>query len=254
GDDQGVNEGDTVHLDGSNSSDPDGNDLTFSWQQVGGAIVVNLTGADTATPTFTAPRVTCAGDVVVMRLTVDDGYGGVTTDDVNINVANTNLPTADAGANQPAPGDPPVKEGDTVSLHGTGSDADPEEVPQLTFQWNQTSGLPFVTLNPSSGKDVSFTAPTIPGGDPNASLDLGFSLTVTDSCGGSTTTNPVTVHVANIPHAPVAVAAGPPTANEGGDNVQLDGSTSDDPGVDQGTYTWTNTGGTARTLVYGTGT
>src|SRR6266487_3560677 len=101
GDDQTVDEMTTVHLDGSQSSDPDGNQLTFSWEQVGGlAAVVNLTGADTATPTFTAPRVTCARDVVVMRLTVDDNYGGVTTDDVNINDANTNLPTADAGANQ----------------------------------------------------------------------------------------------------------------------------------------------------------
>src|SRR6266496_3656277 len=249
GADQTVDEMTTVHLDGLQSSDPDGNQLTFSWEQVdGGPAVVNLTGADTATPTFTAPRVTCAGDLVVMRLTVDDGQGGITTDDVNINVANTNLPTADAGANQQ------VHEGDAVSLHGTGSDADSEEVGLLTFQWNQTSGSPVVLLSPSSGKDVSFTAPSIGGGDPDAFLDLGFSLTVTDSCHGSTTTDPVTVHVANIPHAPVADIQGPTTANEGGDNVTLDGSGSTDPDGDPITYPWEQTAGTPTvTLVYGLG-
>src|SRR5205814_180956 len=107
-----------------------------------------------------------------------------------------------------------------------------EEVPQLTFQWNQTSGSPVVALSPSSGKDVSFTAPTIGGGDPNAFVELGFSLTVTDSCGGFTTTDPVTVHVANIPHAPVAVVTAPANVNEGGDSGQLNGSTSYDPDYD----------------------
>jgi hypothetical protein len=246
GADQGVNEGDTVHLDGSNSSDLDGNDLTFSWEQVGGATVVNLTGANTANPTFAAPRVTCHGDVVVMKLTVDDGYD-TRTDDVNITIANTNLPTANAGGNQSG-----ISEGDTVQLHGTGDDADPEEVDSLTFQWNQTSGTP-VTLSPSSGKDVSFPAPIIGGGDPNAFVDLGFTLTVTDSCGGSTTTDPITVHVANIPHTPVAKATGPATANEGGDAVQLDGSTSSDPDFDPLTYTWEQTAGPAVTLVYSPG-
>jgi hypothetical protein len=254
GDDQTVDEMTTVHLDGSQSSDPDGNSLTYSWEQVGGlASVGNLTEADTATPTFTAPRVTCAGDVVVMRLTVDDGQGGTDSKNVNINVANTNLPTANAGDNQPGPGDPPVKEGDAVSLRGSGSDADPEEVSLLTFQWNQTSGSPVVALSPSSGKDVSFTAPSIPFGDPNASLDLGFSLTVTDSCGGSTTTSPETVHVANIPHAPVAKVTGPANANEGGDNVQLDGSMSSDPDLDPITYIWEQTAGTQVNLVFGPG-
>ena len=62
-------------------------------------------------------------------------YGGVTTDDVTINVANVNHPpTANGGGNQQ------VSEGDAVSLHGTGDDADTEEVAGLIFQWTQTSG------------------------------------------------------------------------------------------------------------------
>ena len=47
--------GATVNLDGTGSSDPDAGDtLDYSWTQTGGT-AVTLTGADTATPTFTAP-------------------------------------------------------------------------------------------------------------------------------------------------------------------------------------------------------
>ena len=250
GDDQTVNEGTTVHLDGSHSSDPDGNPLTYAWSKVSGPpITIIPDPADSSKATFMAPPVFCAGDVVVMRLTVDDTYvDGVRTDDVQINIANVNnVPTVDAGGNQQ------VHEGDAVDLHGTGDDADSEEVSSLAFQWTQTSGPSVGPLG--IGKDVSFTAPQIfPGGDPDAFVDLGFHLTVTDSCLGSTTTDNITVHVANTPHDPVAVAQALPTsANEGGDTVQLDGSGSTDPDLDPLTYTWQQTAGPAVTLVYSPG-
>ncbi|HEV2889153.1 MAG TPA: Ig-like domain-containing protein [Frankiaceae bacterium] len=60
--------GNGVTLDGTGSSDPDGDTLTYAWTQVGG-VPVTLAGATTATPSFTVPKV---GSYVFV-LTVSDG-------------------------------------------------------------------------------------------------------------------------------------------------------------------------------------
>jgi hypothetical protein len=56
GNDQTVASGATVNLDGTGSSDPEGEALTHNWTQLSGP-AVTLTGANTATPSFTAPTV-----------------------------------------------------------------------------------------------------------------------------------------------------------------------------------------------------
>lgn len=70
-----------VTLDGSGSTDPDGDPLSYQWEQVGG-LTVALSGADTANPTFMASR----GGQLVFRLTVSDGRGGIDTDEVRVSV------------------------------------------------------------------------------------------------------------------------------------------------------------------------
>ncbi|HPC95342.1 MAG TPA: PKD domain-containing protein [Sedimentisphaerales bacterium] len=63
--------GDTVQLDGSSSSDPDDDELRYVWTQVSGP-TVELLNAQTAGPTFVAPRVE-KPTAIVFRLQVDDG-------------------------------------------------------------------------------------------------------------------------------------------------------------------------------------
>jgi sugar lactone lactonase YvrE len=84
GPDQTVAAGALVTLNGTGSSDPDGNVLTFAWAQTGGTIVA-LSSATVASPTFTAPTTTAA-QTLTFELTVNDGAGGVASDTVIITV------------------------------------------------------------------------------------------------------------------------------------------------------------------------
>lgn len=91
GPDFSVNEGQLVTLDGSASSDPDGDVLTYAWTQIGGPLV-DLIDAATATPGFDVPFVSAGGEDFTFKLTVDDGDGGTSTDTVVIHVENKNDP------------------------------------------------------------------------------------------------------------------------------------------------------------------
>jgi len=84
GPDQQVDEGDPVTLDGTGSSDPDGNDLLYDWVQISGQ-QVSLQDAHTANPTFEAPYV-AAQDEVVFELTVSDGELVSAADSVTVQV------------------------------------------------------------------------------------------------------------------------------------------------------------------------
>ena len=69
GADQVVNTGASVTLNGSGSSDPDGNALTFFWEQKLGTPVA-LSSTSAAVVTFTAPA---SGTYLVFEMTVSDG-------------------------------------------------------------------------------------------------------------------------------------------------------------------------------------
>ncbi|MFQ5490890.1 MAG: PKD domain-containing protein [Phycisphaerae bacterium] len=88
GDDQSVTGGDAVMLDGSGSSDPDGDDLAYAWMQIAGPDVT-LTDDDTASPTFTAPD---EDTTLTFELTADDGMGGSDTDTMDVIVTQATIP------------------------------------------------------------------------------------------------------------------------------------------------------------------
>ena len=85
GADQSVEEQVVVELDATNSRDDDGSIVTYAWSQVG-IPAVALTGADTATASFTAPT-TGQITVLVFRLTVTDDQGATHSDEVSVTVS-----------------------------------------------------------------------------------------------------------------------------------------------------------------------
>ena len=124
GPDQTVSFGATVTLNGSASSDVDGDPLTYAWSFVSrpAGSLAALSNTTVVNPTFVADK---AGAYVV-QLIVSDGLVNSAPDTVSISTSNS-APVANAGPSRT------VSVGTTVTLDGSGSsdvDGDP-----LTYAW-----------------------------------------------------------------------------------------------------------------------
>ncbi|GGN94259.1 PKD domain-containing protein [Haloarcula pellucida] len=126
GADQTVTSGDTVTLDGTNSTDPDGT-LNYSWTETTSS-GVTLSGADTATPTFTAPDVN-SETTLTFDLTVTDDDGASDSDLVNVTVQPPDAANFQV-SNLQAPAS--ATQGDTIDVsadvENTGGQADTKAV------------------------------------------------------------------------------------------------------------------------------
>ncbi|HUW20926.1 MAG TPA: right-handed parallel beta-helix repeat-containing protein [Sedimentisphaerales bacterium] len=151
-----------VTLDGSGSSDPNGDPLSYRWNQTFGP-EVQIDDANAAITTFSPAEY----GAYIFELVVNDGSLDSFADSVNIVIGNGRVPVADAGLPRYAATDP-------VELDGTGS-YDPDASGALSYQWQQISG-PTVTIT-----DGNTPTPTISGFTPTDSIQrCEFQLIVGD--------------------------------------------------------------------------
>ena len=244
GPDQSVAAGANVDLDGRGSTDNDGTIASYNWTRTEGDTTATLTGANTATPSFTAEVLDAgAADTThTFTLTVTDNNGETDTDTVTITVK------APLAALVAEAGDPQtVDSGDTVTLEGGGST---ESVGDriVTYDWERTSGSRTVTVS-LTGADTlqpTFTADTLAVGAPDVTHV--FTLTVTDNQGSAQATDTVTVTVESPFEEPVAMIADGVREVASGGTVQLDGSGSTHDDRTTLTYAWTRADGTTTGL------
>ncbi len=231
GDDKSVDAG-FIQLDGSNSSDPDGDAITYSWSHVPITIMqpVSITGADTATPSFTLTTAM----TYQFKLVVNDGTVDSVADYINVTV-NDVVPVANAGDDQT------VMFNTEVTLDGSGS-YDPNGS-AITYLWTAPAG---VTLGNSYDISLSDTTAAKPTFTPTVAGVYEFSLTVND---GTNNSDPDKVNIiVNSDNAIPVADSGSDQYVSSGDTVTLDGSNSSDADGDTLTYSWRQISGTTVTL------
>ncbi|HET9306133.1 MAG TPA: PKD domain-containing protein, partial [Candidatus Sulfotelmatobacter sp.] len=207
----------TVQLDGSGSTDVDGNPITYSWVflSVPAGSHATLVNPNAVNPTFMADVL----GMYIVQLTVNDGIVNSTPATVTISSSDV-PPIANPGLAQTA------NVGSIVNLDGSAS-SDSDNQP-LTYQWalinkpvNSTAAL-----SQATSATPYFTADILG--------NYIVQLTVND---GFLSSNPATVLVSTIYIPPVANAGADQTVTAGA-TVQLSGAASADTNGNPLTYSW----------------
>ena len=209
-----------IVLNGTDSFDPEGDDISYLWEFVEtpeGSLAV-LSNAETATPTFT-PDVP---GTYVVKLTVSDGILE-DIDTVTI-VGAVEDPTAVISISASE-----ADIGSAVELDGSGS-FDPLQL-DITYQWEFTS-LPTdstATIDDPSSAITSFTI------DKSGVYEI--TLTISNGFSENSVSRSVTGKTPHVNHAPVSIAGADQiiTVTQ---STQLDGSLSYDVDGDTLSYRW----------------
>ena len=217
GPDQSVRVGETVDLDGSASSDVEGDLLTYGWSLVvtpAGSVAV-LSDSTAAKPIFDVD----VPGTYVARLVVSDGSVESLPDSVSISTINS-APVANAGP------DRTVSVGDAATLDGSGSgDVDGDA---LAFEWS------FVSVPDGSAAALSDAQEVMATFGVDAPGTYIVQLVVNDGVVDSAAD---TVSISTLNSAPVAHAGVDRTVPVG-ETVTLDGGGSSDVDGDALTFRW----------------
>ncbi len=210
GPDRTVTDGALVHFDGSNSSDPDGDSISYKWKEDGGAVL-------NAAPSF--DRLFSCGTYRIM-LEVTDVYGAVSAPDyvvIDVLPVDQEPPVAEAGVDQT------VLVGTNVTLDASGSYDSDGTITK--YEWREADA------NATLCELVSFERQFLRGVHH-------ITLTVTDSSGASVT-DEVTIMVRTSMDMPVADAGMNERVTIVGSEVLLDALGSSGENL---TYRWIENG------------
>jgi len=227
GSDQTVYRNGAVTLDGSGSTDADGDALAYRWTQTAGP-AVSLTGGTSSKPTFTAPS---HSGTLTFSLITSDGKVDSAADTISVNVQNRAPQAAAAAPSSAGPGT-------LAMLDGTPS-TDPDG-DALTYKWTQLSGPP-VDITPVGtgiGRIQVPTGPTV----------LIFLLEVSDGEATSVQISiTINVTVTSAPNRAPVAEAGPDIEAPKRSTVTLYGM-GYDPDWTAVSYAWQQTAGPTVTL------
>ena len=227
--DRSLQIGETAVLDGSASSDANGDALTYAW-----SVTARPSGSAATVTDATQPVARLVPDLAgdyTLSLVVNDGALASAQDTVQLTVVasgSNRAPTADAGIDQN------VSVGTVVTLDGSASwDPDGNLV---TYVWTLDSKP---ANSAAAIVDASSPRPSL---TPDVAGTYTASLVVIDSLNEQSVADQVvvTVNPVNTNNAPVAVA-GPDQNVLVGATVELDGSGSVDADGDLLTYSWSIT-------------
>jgi subtilisin len=210
----------TVALNGSSSTDPDGSIASYVWSEGGTSIATGATAS-----------ISLAVGAHTITLTVTDNGGATSSDDVIVTVVANQAPVADAGDDQ--------------TVHDAGNDG----VESVTLDGSASTDADGTIVSYQWTEDGSVIAS---GATPTISVSTGVHtilLTVTDNDGATKSQTVVITVTSNQP--PVARAGSDQTAGDPDGNgvatVSLDGSASSDDDGSIVSYVWSENGTTLAT-------
>ncbi len=227
GNDQTVDEGDTVEMEGV-CDDMLERELSYKWRQTLGPVVELSSTAD-ADVTFVAPEIP-NGQIVptAFRFSCYTEGGGTATDTIIVRVRPVNDdPSVDAGQDKRTLGNR------IVHLTGTAEDSDFDF---LRYSWTQVDGDEVTIMNPSRSQS-SFLAPDIPSGEV---AEFTFELTARDRFGGEGSDDvTITIYSENLR---AAASAGDDQTVDEQTEVTVSGYGEDPEGEDLA-FVWRQIGG-----------